>query len=122
MAATAAVTISGYISNLPTGSRQIGPITATSADANGQVQHLVLASGANTVTCPVSPTTSGVVIALPSTGTSLVTLKGIAGDTGVPIGKATSFLWNWGTTNAPSSFVLDSVSAYVGVAAELTFF
>ncbi len=124
MAAAASIVIAGTISNAPTGSTQVGPITLTAADANAQRQHVVLASGANTIVCPVSPTTSGCLIVLPSTGTSPVTLKGIAADTGVPLGKGSvggSHVLNWGTAQAPTSFILDSVSAYVGVYAEIQF-
>ncbi len=124
MAAAASIVISGGISNTPTGSTQVGPITITAADANAQRQHIVLASGANTIVCPVSPTTSGCLIVLPTAGTSAVMVKGIAADTGVPIGKGGTggkLLWEWGTANAPTSFVLDSVSAYVGVFAEIQF-
>ncbi len=124
MTATASLTITGSILNTPTGQTQIGPITLTAADANAARQHLVLAAGANTVVCPVSPTANGCVIVLPPTGTSPVTLKGIAADTGVPLGKGGvggTTVWNWGTAQAPTSFILDSVSAYVGVFAEIQF-
>ncbi len=127
MAATAAITISGYISNTPTtGGRQIGPITVTSAAANGQVQSLVLQAGANTITIPtatangVAPT--GCIIQLPSTNTAITTLKGVSGDTGIAIGKTTAHMLCWDPTAVPASFVLNSVATQTGLATEITFF
>jgi hypothetical protein len=122
MAAAASITISGYISNAPTGSRQIGPITLSSAAANGQIQRIVLLSGANTITVPTVPATNGCVIQLPSDNTVVTTLKGVTGDTGIAIGKTTATVLNWDPTAAPSSFVLTSASDQTGKATEITFF
>ena len=122
MTATASVTISGNVTGAPTGSRNIGPITVSSAAANGTVQQVVLQAGTNTITVPVSPNTTGVVITLPATNTSIVTLKGVAGDTGIAIGKTTTFVLMWDPTAPPASFVLTSVATQTGLATELSFF
>jgi hypothetical protein len=87
MTASASIRIEGQITSLPSGSVKVGPIDLTSADASGQTQWVVLQSGANTITVPASPTPRGCVITLPATNTALTTLKGVTGDTGVPIGK-----------------------------------
>ena len=122
MAATASITISGSISNTPTGSRNIGPITLTSAAANGYVQQIVLQAGANTITIPTLPAPSGCIITLPATNTSVTTLKGVTGDTGIAIGKTTSLVLNWDATALPASFVLTSVSTQTGLVTEIQFF
>lgn len=122
MAAAAAIQISGTISNAPTGGRTIGPISLTSADANGQVQRIVLQSGANTITCPTVPAPNGCIIVLPSTNTAIVTLKGVTGDTGIAIGKTTTQVITWDPTAVPTSFVLNSASTQTGLVTEITFF
>jgi hypothetical protein len=120
--ATASVNVSGVFAGLPTGSRQIGPLTISAANANGQVQEVVLASGANTITVPTVPATTGCIIVLPSTNTAVVTLKGVSGDTGIAIGKTTTTLLNWDSTAAPSSFVLNSAATQTGLTTEILFF
>ena len=122
MAATANITVSGNFSGLATGSRTIGPNTVTSTTANGQVQQIVLQSGANTITCPTTPAPTGCVIVLPSTNTALTTLKGVTGDTGVSIGKVGTVMLSWDSANAPASFVLNSASTQTGLVTEISFF
>lgn len=122
MAATASITITGTITDTPAGGRTIGPITLSSAAANGQVQQIVLQSGANTITCPTTPAPSGCVIKLPSTNTAVTTLKGVSGDTGIAIGKTTTTVLNWDSTAAPSSFVLNSAATQTGLVTEIIFF
>ena len=122
MAATAAITIQGTIIGTATGARQIGPITLSSATANGMVQQVVLASGTNTITVPTTPAPSGCIISLPSTNTAVTTLKGVAGDTGIAIGKTTTTVINWDSTAVPASFVLNSAALQTGLITEIIFF
>jgi hypothetical protein len=122
MAATASITISGYISNTPTGSRTIGPITKTSADANGQVQRLVLQSGENTITIPTVPAPNGCLIQLPATNTAITKFLGVTGETGFAIGKTTSQFITWDPTAVPASFILSSAATQTGLVTEITFF
>jgi hypothetical protein len=122
MAATATITVSGDIINIAGGSSKIGPITLSSAAANGQKQVLVLASGTNTITVPALPATSGCVIELDPTSTIVVTLKGVAGDTGIALGKTTKQVLNWDPTAPPASFVLTSASIQTGFNTYITFF
>ena len=122
MAAAATITIQGQISGTATGTRAVGPITLTSAAANGQVQQLVLAAGTNTITIPTVPAPSGCIIALNPSNTSIVTLKGVAGDTGIALGKTTTTMLNWDATAVPASFVLTSVSTQTGLITEIQFF
>jgi hypothetical protein len=119
---TAYLDVSGAIQNAPTGGRTIGPLRISTTAANGQVQEVVLASGANTITVPTTPATTGCVIQLPATNTVLTTLKGVTGDTGVAIGKTGFMVLTWDSANAPTSFVLTSASAQTGLVTELLFF
>ena len=122
MTATAQIRIEGQISGLPGGSVKVGPIDLTSAAANGQVQWTVLQSGANTITCPVSPAPSGVIIVLPSANTAVVTLKGITGDTGIALGKTTAHVLGFDPTAVPTSFCLTSAATQTGLATQIIFF
>lgn len=122
MAATATITIGGSVQASPTGSKTIGPITITSAAANLGVTEVVLQSGANTITPPLIPATSGCIIQLPAGNTAIVTLKGVTGDTGIALGKTTASLINWDVTAPPATFVLNSAATQTGLATEITFF
>ena len=122
MAAAASITVSGYISNTPSGSRSIGPITITSAAANGQVQQIVLQSGDNTITVPTGIATNGCIIILPSDNTAVTTLKGVGGDTGIALGKTTKQVLNWDSTAAPATFVLNSASTQTSKITEIQFY
>jgi hypothetical protein len=122
MTATASVSIAGMIQGTSTGNRTIGPINVSSANASPIVQTVVLQSGANTITPPTSPATSGCVIQLPSTNTAVVTLKGVSGDTGIAIGKTTTLVLNWDSTAAPATFVLSSASTQTGLITEIAYF
>ena len=122
MAATASITISGSIIGLPAGEVKVGPFTLSSAAANGQTQVLVLASGTNTITVPALPATSGCIIAFDPSNTIVTTLKGVAGDTGIALGKTTKTVLNWDPTAPPASFVLSSASVQTGFNTYITFF
>jgi hypothetical protein len=120
--AAASIKIEGSITGTLSGTRVVGPITLTSATANGQVQQIVLQAGANTITVPTTPAPSGCIIILPATNTSVTTLKGISGDTGIAIGKVTTQVLHWDATAVPASFVLSSVSTQTGLITEIIFF
>ena len=93
-----------------------------SAAANGSTTKVVLASGANTITVPTTPAPTGCLITLPATNTQVTTLKGVAGDTGIAIGKTSSFLLTWDPTAPPASFVLSSAAAQTGLVTTIEFF
>lgn len=122
MAANATVTIGGQITSTPTGTTQIGPITITSAAANGQRTQVSLASGANTITVPTSPAPTGCIIQLPTSNNVVTTLKGITGDTGIAIGKTGFMMLCFDPAAVPASFVLTSASAQTGLITEILFF
>ncbi len=70
---------------------------AANATSPAQDQFINLASGANTITAPVAAVPTRCTIVPPSGNTVLLTLKGVTGDTGVPLHKL-----------APTSFGVDS--------------
>jgi hypothetical protein len=122
MAAAASIKIEGAITGTATGTRVIGPITLTSAAANGVVQQVVLQAGANTITVPAAPAPNGCIIVLPATNTSVTTLKGVTGDTGIALGKTTTHLIGFDPTAVPADFCLTSVSTQTGLYTEIIFF
>lgn len=122
MTATASLSIAGAVQGTSTGNRTIGPISISSSNASPIVQTVVLQSGANTITPPTSPATSGCVIQLPSDNTALVTLKGVTGDTGVAIGKTTTTVLNWEASTAPTSFCLTSAATQTSKITEIAYF
>lgn len=120
--ATSSVSISAKIRGTPNGDRDIGPINLANATSPYNVQQVVLAAGTNTIYTPTITTPAGCIITLPSTNTSLVTLKGITGDTGVPIGKTGSIVLSWDSANVPVYFVLSSASTQTGLLTQIDFF
>lgn len=116
MASTANVTIQGTVTSLPSGnSKQLGPVTITNANSLGSITDTTLGSGANTITIP-STTAIGVLITPPTGNTVALTLKGVAGDTGVamhltnptffsfPAGTADFVITAASATSAPTEF------------------
>lgn len=72
-----------------------------------------LSSGANTITAPTAATPTRCTILPPSGNTVLLTLKGVTGDTGVPLHKTdpTSF----GVDSTLVTFCLTAASSCSGV-------
>lgn len=70
---------------------------AANAASPSQDQFVNLASGANTITAPTAATPTRCTIQPPAANTVLLTLKGVTGDTGVPLHKTD-----------PTSFGVDS--------------
>lgn len=122
MAATASVQIVGSITGTATGTRVIGPITQTSAAANGQVQQVVLQAGGNTINVPQTPAPTGCIITLNPSNTAVTTLKGVSGDTGIALGKTSSTLIGFDPTAVPATFVLNSASLQTGLITEILFY
>jgi hypothetical protein len=80
--------------------------------AQSEVKDLVL--GANTITPPTGGGTTpvGVLIIPPSTNANALTLKGVAGDTGVPISKTDITYIGLGATG---TFVINAAALTSGV-------
>jgi hypothetical protein len=74
---------------------------AANVASPGSISILTLASGFNTITLPTGGSTvKGAIIVPPSGNTQTLTLKGITGDTGVPLHKTDpcSITFETGTT------------------------
>lgn len=118
MAATGNITISGNVSNI-NGNAQatIGPTTLTSATAYAFEQLVNLSIGANTiaitsgVTCLVIVGPNGANPQPNPTYGGTLTLKGVTGDTGVPISAKYPIFLAFDTTTAPSSIVINATVA-----------
>jgi hypothetical protein len=106
-----AVTISGNITGLPQGSVTIGPLTLTPADENLYEELTILfASGANTIAVPPW---SEFCLIQPGTGSVIaLTLKGVTGDTGIPIGLSKPTLLSFVDDATPASFVITAASSF----------
>ena len=61
----------------------------------------VLATGFNSI--PVPSTAAGVVIVPPSGSTTTLTIKGLTGDTGLPIAPSAPFYWNFTAAGAQAT-------------------
>jgi len=83
---------------------------ATSSAAPGEVDLVVLSSGANTITPPAGSV--AVTILFPAGNTTLVTLKGTTGDTGVVLHPTDPT--SVGINDAASTFVLTAATDLSG--------
>ncbi len=77
-----------------------------------------LASGANTVTVPAASV--GAVLVPPAAGVETLILKGVTGDTGVPISAVNPTVLTWDA--APASFCLTSSTAVATTPLVVAFF
>ncbi len=84
---------------------------AANAASPGDIDVVTLAAGANTITPPVG--FKACTIIPPSGNTNLITLKGVTGDTGVPLHKTdpTSI----GLDSTEDTFCLTAAAEIVGV-------
>ena len=88
--------------------------SAHNTNSPAQTEIKVLAAGANTISAPTGGTVPVAVTIIPPAGnTNLITLKGIAGDTGVPLHKTDPTTIALDTTFA--SFVLNAAALTTGV-------
>jgi len=111
------VTISGQVTGLPTGSKQLGPFLLTNLSSGGAVTELTSLNGANTITVP-GTAYIGCIIEPPAGNTGAITLKGVAGDTGFPLHLTQPSVLTFPAGTA--SFVLNIVGA--GLAFEISWF
>ncbi|MGZ4518845.1 MAG: hypothetical protein ACXVGB_00305 [Mycobacteriaceae bacterium] len=118
MAATASISISGSITGLPDGDKTVGPVAISSAAAVGDSESIILANGDNTVTPPARAT--GCIIVFDPTSTTTKTLKGVGGDTGVPLKKTGANLLTFEL--AHGAFIINSSAADTGLYTTITFF
>lgn len=84
---------------------------AVNVASPGEIDVLTLASGANTITVPAG--FAAVTIVPPAGNTNLITLKGVTGDTGVPLHLTDPS--SIGLDSTESTFVLNAAAQIVGV-------
>lgn len=104
------ITVSGSVTSLPQGAWTVGPFTLTPNASGNYVQtEITLASGANTITVP--SWAAMVIIVPPSNNTQTLTLKGVTGDTGVPISETAPTLLSFTAATIPANFVITAGGA-----------
>ncbi len=101
--------------------RQLGPFEIPMGTSDDVID-LSLASGANTITVPTLPSPNGCIIIPPGSAGPTLTLKGVTGDTGVPMSNTYPTVLNWGAGNAPANFVITASTSYSTAALVVNFF
>jgi hypothetical protein len=102
------VTLQGLLTGTTAGTQYIGPYTLTpNAAGNFAVTELTLASGANTIAVPTWA--EFCVIVPPPTNAVALTLKGVTGDTGIPLSLTVPSELAFPAT-PPASFVVTAAS------------
>lgn len=82
---------------------------AANSSSPGLIDGQTLALGANVITVPSN--TTGVTLVPPSANTTVITLKGISGDTGISIHRTNP---TYIGLNGVSTFVLDAAAQITG--------
>lgn len=114
MATTGNITIQGNVAGGPAGSRTFGPWIVTFTAAVDKTDVVALSSGNNTITVPTGASfcaicPPGMVNPQPNPGYGgTLTLKGVSGDTGVPMSVKNPTILEWETATAPSTFVINA--------------
>jgi hypothetical protein len=112
--------ISGLITGTTAGSNPLGPfVTAANAAADFVVQGPILPSGNFTVTCPLF-VSAGVIIVPNPANTQTLTLKGINGDTGIPLSPVAPTMISW-PASPPATFVLTAGGNFTTVTSLIFF-
>lgn len=114
------VTVGGFLNGLPLGQINVGPFSLSPNGGNNlQVTSVTLASGANTIAVP-SWAVGMLIIPNTNNATSL-TLKGVTGDTGIPLSPANPTGPVMFSASPPSDFVL-TAGALFGTVTQVVFF
>ena len=114
MAGTGNITLQANVTGGLDGARSFGPVTITANAAVAETLTVALAIGANTITVPAGATAA--VLFPPNAAnptpnpafSGSLTLKGIAGDTGVAMSNKTPTVLSWDTATLPTSLVINS--------------
>lgn len=119
MALRSLIQLRGLLEGLPTGSVNISPTDIQNTTPPDYAVQSVLANGDNTVLVPA--TAYGCVIIFDPTSTTVKTLKGVGGDTGIVLAKTK---WNVLTfdTVPPVSFIINSSAVDTGKKTVVLFF
>jgi hypothetical protein len=84
MAGVTNLQISGTKSGLPFGTESIGPLAIVNGASGDAITDLSSASGNNTITVPGAMYVGCIISPPPGNATAII-LKGVAGDTGIPL-------------------------------------
>lgn len=104
------------IANFDQQAAQMYDATLWNPTTPATLQTLSLTTGANTISasnCPAIAQAGGVVLIPPASNVVTMTLKGITGDTGIPLSLTAPTVWTFPTT-PPTSFVLTTSSTIAG--------
>jgi hypothetical protein len=123
--ATGNLNISAVVSGGPDGARSFGPFTITTGTATTQTVSVALIVGSTTIPIPtgttwaifVPPNATAPGTPAPNPGYGgTITLKGVAGDTGVPVSVKWWSVWTFDSTTLPANIVVTATvsgTAYV---------
>lgn len=113
MAAAATVAFNATITGLPTGTKSVTIPSVVPTPIDGSTV-VALVSGANTITPPVGATVACIVP--PVANATTITLKGVTGDTGVPLSPTNP---SWVSLASAAAFCL--TSGVAGVTVEILY-
>ena len=103
------VTIQGQITGTPVGTVSVGPYNIAGNTTNQyQADAVILASGTNTITVP--SWAAAVIINFATANAVVVTLKGVAGDTGIALDPNGITILDFNDPTPPANFVLSAAS------------
>lgn len=119
MALRSLIQLRGLLESIPGGSKNVAPTDIQNNTPPSVETQLVLANGDNTIVVPALA--YGCVIIFDPTSTTVKTLKGAGGDTGVILAKTK---WNVITfdTTPIASFIINSGAADTGKRTTIIFF
>jgi hypothetical protein len=106
---TGNVSVQGQLTGLPSGNKVLGPLTVAPSSSNDYEEYTItLANGFNAI--PVPSWAAGCLIVPASTNAVPMTLKGVTGDTGIPLSLTDVHMINFAVT-PPSSIGITSTGA-----------
>lgn len=106
MSATGTVSVVGTVEDLPTGTKSITPPAISAPAAIAAEVQLELASGDNTIDVPAGATVA--IVAFDQDSTTIKTLKGAGGDTGLILGTIETLML---PVVGETSFIINSSAA-----------
>lgn len=116
MAAIGNLSISANVSGQPTGQRTFGPMVITAPSAVDATNVIALSIGANTITIPTGATSmviTGPNAVYPNPNPAYggtLTIKGVSGDTGIPISAKNPTVLEWDPVTLPPATMIINAS------------
>ena len=86
---------------------------ASNTDASGEQRLITLANGNNTITLPTNVVVRSITVIPPSGNTTAITLRGVAGDTGIRVHNTDPFTISFDTS--VTTFVINVAAEVVDV-------